>query len=500
MKRAISILLCVLLLLPVVSGVAYAETYWTPEPTGWTSADQVNYVTVSSGGKTYVVNWGVRGERAVFLTTYAQAFYPEGWYDTMTASAGGTNEGDVKTSPLYSALAGFLSGKQTSTTSYDGTKTLYKYTDCMVSDYSHISSFYSGIKLNGEWDSGSTWNREHTWPNSKCSGSMENDIMMLRPTSVSENSSRGNTAYGQSTGYYHPNIEAGNRFDLRGDCARIVLYCFVRWSGCYTDVWGQNGVIESAEVLLDWMAADPVDTWEMGRNDAVQSITGVRNCFVDYPELAWALFGQEVPAAAYPTPSDDGAGSGQPEPPEEPFLFEDVANESLYYYVPVYWAYNHTPQITSGTDATHFSPKQCCTREQVVTFLWKAAGAPEPDCWDNPFDDLNSAKYYYTPVIWAVERNITSGVQANRFGVGERCTRAQVVTFLWANAGCPAPQSTEIPFRDVHSGNYYFQAVCWAVEQGITAGTSPTTFSPNRVCQRCEVVTFLYNAMGPRDE
>lgn len=173
--------------------------------------------------------------------------------------------------------------------SYQATRDLYKYTDCLLNDTAHISSFYSGKELSGTWDSGATWNREHTWPNSKgLNGNDENDIMMLRPTSVSENSSRGNTAYGEGSSYYDPGES------VRGDCARIVLYVYVRW-GNTSKMWGTSGVIENLDILLKWMEEDPVDTWEMGRNDAVESITGTRNVFVDYPEYAWLLFGEEIP-------------------------------------------------------------------------------------------------------------------------------------------------------------------------------------------------------------
>jgi len=130
--------------------------------------------------------------------------------------------------------------------------------------------------------------------------------MMLRPTWVSENSSRGNTAYGESGSYYDPGEST------RGDCARIVLYVYTRW-GNTGRMWGTSGVMESMDVLLKWMEQDPVDTWEMGRNDAVQAITGTRNVFVDYPEYAFLLFGKSVPNN-YPTPSQSNGAT--PEPPK----------------------------------------------------------------------------------------------------------------------------------------------------------------------------------------
>jgi endonuclease I len=120
--------------------------------------------------------------------------------------------------------------------------------------------------------------------------------MTIRPESESNNSSRSNTAYGISSGYYFPNLNS--KYDLRGDCARIVLYTYVRWG----ETNKLLNAIESVDVLLKWNQADPVDTWELARNDSVQSITGTRNVFVDYPELAFILFGREVPAGLV-TPS-----------------------------------------------------------------------------------------------------------------------------------------------------------------------------------------------------
>ena len=255
-------------------------------PTGYVSADQVEYVKANN----YVVNWGARKEDCTFLTTYAEDFYTAEYeYSVLSDLAGGTSTSTAPQSELYKTLQTLMKSKHTKITNYQETRYMYCYTDCERNDYSTISSFYSGKSLSGTWDSGATWNREHTWPNSKgLGGSDENDIMMLRPTSVSENSSRGNKAYGESSGYYDPGES------VRGDCARIVLYIYTRW-GNTSYMWGKSGVIESLDVLLDWMEEDPVDTWEMGRNDAVQSITGTRNVFVDYPEYAWLLFGQEVP-------------------------------------------------------------------------------------------------------------------------------------------------------------------------------------------------------------
>ena len=174
--------------------------------------------------------------------------------------------------------------------------------------------------------------------------------------------------------------------------------------------------------------------------------------------------------------------------------FVDV-QEGKYYYEPVLWAFYHNPQVTNGTDATHFSPDKTCTRGQVVTFLWRANGCPEPTITSHPFKDVKNGAYYYKAMLWAVENDITAGTSATAFSPDKDCTRAQVVTFLWRTAGKPEPKTTSCPFTDVDAGAFYYKAMLWAVEEGITNGTSATTFGPGRSCTRGQVVTFLYRYM-----
>ena len=176
--------------------------------------------------------------------------------------------------------------------------------------------------------------------------------------------------------------------------------------------------------------------------------------------------------------------------------FEDVA-PGKYYYDSVYWAYNHG--ITSGQSATVFGVKQPCTREQVVTFLYAAAGRPEFDAEsvENPFTDVKAGKWYYNAVMWAYKEGITGGMTATTFGIGATCTRAQFVTFLYAAKNKPAyDEAAENPFTDVEKGKWYYAPVMWAVQNGVTGGTSATTFSPNNPCTRAQIVTFLYAAAG----
>ena len=175
--------------------------------------------------------------------------------------------------------------------------------------------------------------------------------------------------------------------------------------------------------------------------------------------------------------------------------FVDVQS-GAFYYDPVLWAVNHIPQITNGTDATHFSPSDTCTRGQVVTFLWRAANCPEPTGKRNPFRDVKTSDYFYKAVLWAVEQGITMGTGDDTFSPGQGCTRGQVVTFLHRFAKTPAPNTTASAFTDVKPDAFYAAAVLWAVEAGITLGTSDTTFSPNDTCTRAQIVTFLYRAMA----
>ena len=127
-----------------------------------------------------------------------------------------------------------------------------------------------------------------------------------------------------------------------------------------------------------------------------------------------------------------------------------------------------------------------------MTFIWRAMGEPEPQTTVNPFTDVKETAYYYKAVLWAVESGVTTGTSPTTFGPGKGCTRAQVVTFLWRAMGEPRPSSTSNPFNDVKTDQYYTNAVLWAVELGITQGTSATTFGPGKTCTRGQIVTFLF--------
>ena len=164
-----------------------------------------------------------------------------------------------------------------------------------------------------------------------------------------------------------------------------------------------------------------------------------------------------------------------------------------YFYNSVKWAVGKN--ITNGTSSTTFSPYKSCTRAEIVTFLWRAAGSPEPTTTRNPFRDVNAVTHssYYKAILWASQKGITSGTSTTAFSPDQVCTRAQIVTFLYRYAGQPSGYYSN-PFKDVGATSEasYYKAILWAVGKGITTGTSATTFSPYASCNRAEAVTFLY--------
>ena len=172
--------------------------------------------------------------------------------------------------------------------------------------------------------------------------------------------------------------------------------------------------------------------------------------------------------------------------------FRDV-EQSDYYYDAVQWAVEKG--ITEGTSANTFSPNASCTRAQMVTFLWRAAGSPASKSTTNPFKDISSSDYYYDAVLWAVENGITTGTGADTFAPNTTVTRGQTVTFLYRAAGSPEGNGNS-SFLDVNKNDYYNSAVLWAAQNGITTGTGDGGFSPGADCTRAQIVTLLFRASG----
>ena len=196
----------------------------------------------------------------------------------------------------------------------------------------------------------------------------------------------------------------------------------------------------------------------------------------------------DVPDVPVTPPSGGDTESGSGDVPEAP-PFTDVEAGS-WYYDAVLWAVQNG--ITSGTGAGYFSPFAPCTRAQMVTFLWRAAGSPEPADSGVSFDDVEPGSYCYKAVKWAAEKGITLGTGGGLFSPDDTVTRAQAVTFLWRSM--PGEAGTENPFTDLEPGAYYFVPVLWAAKNGITQGTGGGTFNPDDACLRAQIVTFLYRA------
>lgn len=192
-----------------------------------------------------------------------------------------------------------------------------------------------------------------------------------------------------------------------------------------------------------------------------------------------------------------GGNSSRPSDPKPPVNdpstgFTDVKNDA-YYADAVKWAVDRG--ITNGQTTTLFGAEASCTRAQIVTFLWRAAGSPVLQTTKNPFTDLSEDAYYYQAVLWAVEQGITVGTTETTFDPDQTCTRGEAVTFLHRNAGEPVAAGNH-GFQDVNGSDYYDNAVQWAREKNITSGTTETTFSPNARCSRGQIVTFLYRNLG----
>ena len=172
--------------------------------------------------------------------------------------------------------------------------------------------------------------------------------------------------------------------------------------------------------------------------------------------------------------------------------FTDV-KKSDFYYDAVQWAV--ALGVTTGTSKTTFGPSESCTRAQAVTFLWRAAGQPAAKSSGNPFKDIKKSDYYYKAVLWAAENGVTSGTTKTTFGPNEVCTRGQIVTFLWRAQGAKKVSASN-PFKDIKKSDFYYNAVLWAVKNGVTTGTSATTFGPSENCTRGQIVTFLHRAVA----
>jgi len=268
---------------------------------------------------------------------------------------------------------------------------------------------------------------------------------------------------------------------------------FVFCEGYHDHTWGSyhylsNGALEEEWIFLTGFDVEIGDYVETAHTDdpnleAAYDSRQELTAFYSIPQIrsmGWDAF---VSACGYssssaPAPSVTG--------------FTDVSPNS-YCADAVAWAVENG--ITNGTSATTFSPDDNCTRQQVVTFLWRAMGAPAPTSRSNPFTDV-TGNYAYDAILWAVENGVTNGVSTDRFGPKTVCTREQVVTFLYRALDQPYFENQHNPFSDVSSAGYAYEPILWAVENSVTKGTGTGVFSPRATCTRGQIVTFLYRALS----
>ena len=250
---------------------------------------------------------------------------------------------------------------------------------------------------------------------------------------------------------------------------------------------------DSHTVIILEKYDDHVVTAEGNNNFMVHWGGTLTKAQVERGNFIWTRYPGDLPpaqgsSAPKPTPTPS------PTPvPSTPVVtnsrFVDVPSNA-FYAKPVEWAVNRG--ITTGVNSTHFAPNNYCTRADVVTFIWRAYGCPQPRTQNNPFTDVSRNAYYYKAVLWAVNAGITSGVSRNLFQPDGICTRGQVVTFLYRAYGNNVRPAYRSVFSDVPDGAYFTNAVMWAVNKNITKGTSASLFSPYLPCTRGEIVTFLY--------
>lgn len=272
-------------------------------------------------------------------------------------------------------------------------------------------------------------------------------------------------------------------FTWEGDTARASNYYYTNYPGMQEITLNGSGYILGIE-LWDDNLAEPVPE----NGDTHNIITAPEGDSYVYGDSIIYFYVSEDAAAPNPFGS-----ATTPITPGTP-TFTDVA-ANAYYADSVAWAV--AKGITTGTSQTTFSPSSTCTTAQILTFLWRSQGAPEPTSKTNPFSDVKTSDYFYKAALWAKENNILpiTGSNSSAFNGNTPCTRGMAVLYIWRAAGFHAAKNPS-NFTDVAATTLYAPAVDWTVEQGITSGTSTTTFSPDTTCTRAQIVTFLYRAFA----
>ncbi len=254
---------------------------------------------------------------------------------------------------------------------------------------------------------------------------------------------------------------------------------------------------EATEAFLDGIQAFAYVGQDVNGNDVnvtlfANTLTQKLHQRDEFAFISNTLFAGELTDQAYETAKSGEEGcDGGDSCPSKDFVDVNHGADS-WSHAAIDWAVVNS--ITNGKDATHFDPEGVCTRAEAVTFLYRAAGEPEVTATENPFDDVSESDYFFNAVLWAVETGVTKGVDDHTFAPNDTCTRAQIVTFLFRANNGAVPEGAVNPFDDVPADQWFTDAVLWAVAEGITNGVDDTTFNPTGDCTREQIVTFLYRA------
>lgn len=459
----------------------------------------------------FAKNTDRRGTDCTSLSSQATAYYTGNYtYDTMSKLQGGTtNCLTTVDSAMYKQLQTLMKSTMTNSVSYKALTNYWPTTDNSI-------YFYSNTGYGGNVS------REHVWPKSHATFHQSgggSDLHHLRPEDAQVNSRRWNYTMGNvkstvsnpTTYDYEGKVVLWYSSDkylvevpdyVKGDVARILLYVYVRWEEpnlFVNDPSAKPGpgdekndgikVIESLDTLLEWCELDPVDTWEMKRNDEVQNIQGNRNVFIDYPEYSWLLFGQKVPNDMT-TPSGE-AKNGTPTVCKH----TNTKNEHL-----------DAICTTAGYDRTVCNDCGVTVKETTLSALghdYKSGkctrcGAADPNAKPantpkyTDFADLPVRSWYKDAVSYALENGLMNGVARREFDPEGELTRAMFVTILYRAEGSPDMTGKTAAFTDVPAGQWYSDAVVWATENRIVNGTSATTYEPDAPITREQIATILF--------
>lgn len=315
------------------------------------------------------------------------------------------------------------------------------------------------------------------------------------PSSTSDSDNSGDESEGYAVQITAPDnveIQVYNTQTVSGD-ADVIIEAGTTGTVYARDTEGQIDISGSGQVNF---VVIPDEGYEVDEVTATGSYKNLKGPDDTGTENAYRITKITAADVVVNISVEVSEGSGDDSGSTTENFFTDVST-GAYYYNAVLWAVNN--DVTLGTSSTSFSPSNACTRSQIVTFLWRASGSPDPTITNCTFTDINRDDYYYKAVLWAVENNITAGTSDTTFSPNITCTRAQAVSFLYRYSGNPAITATGWSFTDINSSAYYYEAVLWAAETGVTAGTTATTFSPNAICSRAQIVTLLYRAITGND-